>query len=127
MKILPVVCKLIPLMIEGRCVKVPFQVFRSVTGTMIRIGDNVLHFGDDGTYDGVETKFAPETDKEQIQLYVDALSECSPYRGLAPETAYHQPGTPGFLSEIKGWGGKPITPGVPFTVVVEPDDKTPKS
>lgn len=121
MKILPVVCKTIPLMIEGRCVEVPFQVFRSKTSTVIRIGDNALYFDDDGTFDGCEAK---GEDPEQAKLYVESLAKKT--QGVPPETSYFQPGTPGFHREIQGWATTPVTKGTIYATVPE-GDKTPKS
>lgn len=114
MKILPVVYKSIPLVMpDGSIHRVAFQVYQSEGETFLRLGNNMLTFNKDGTFDGCEARLTAD----MVPEYQKALEE--PCKNITPEDTYHQPGTKGYMAEIRGYmhqqgGGQGETYGVVF-------------
>lgn len=107
MKILPTMCKGIVLVHEdGKTFEMaPFQVFIGNGGkTEIRIGNNVLFFNKDGTFDGTESHIAGMAPgSPELELLHEAFVLQGKYKGLPPDVAYFTPGTPGYDAETRAW------------------------
>lgn len=107
MKILPMVTSGEVFMhTDGSVEMTPMQVIASEDGMMIRIGLNIFFFDKDGKYSGSEMhlpKHSPYASPDGIEAINDMLSQAAKNIGKAPETAYFQPGTDGWIDETDGW------------------------
>jgi len=107
MKILPMMCKGVVFVHEdGKTFEMaPLQVFRSGSGqTAIRIGNNVLFFDTDGSFDGTESHVAGMApDSPEASLLTEAFVLQGEYKGLPPDVPYFEPGTPGYEAETRSW------------------------
>jgi hypothetical protein len=102
MKILPMMHKGVVLLHEdGATIEMaPMQIWRQKDGTtVLRLGRNAFYFNEDGSFDGSEHAMDPA----KATLIDDALKLARENRGLAPDTAYHVPGTPQYLDETRAW------------------------
>ena len=82
----------------------PLQVFRGVDGgTNIRIGRNILHFNEDGSFDGNESKFTEQTDDATVKAINEAMQHQKRHRGRKPLETYYQAGSTGWETEIASW------------------------
>jgi len=107
MKILPTMCKGVVFVHEdGKTFEMaPLQVFRSGSGqTAIRIGNNILFFDTDGSFDGTESHVAGlAPGSPEASLLTEAFELQGQYKGLPPDEPYFMPGTPGYAAETRSW------------------------
>jgi hypothetical protein len=97
----------------------PMQVWFTRTGARIRIGRNVYFFDADGRYDGSEHKMSFAHGSDAQRAVDEALRQSRENKGLAPEEAHYQEGTPGHREETAAWpfaraipgGGNSLVPG----------------
>lgn len=131
MKILPTISKGIVLMHEdGAHEMAPFQIFQLDNGmTIIRIGNNALHFDEDGKFDGSECKFPDGVviDDNQQHAIVEAFEQQSANRGNAPlGHPYFAQGSRGWEREVASWESATGEPPNPNTMIYQnvrdPDD-----
>ena len=87
------ICFMLP---DGTEAMLPLHIFRCGKDTIIRIGDNVLNFTEDGRFDGEECHVddLPPNDP-MVQVLMEALEQSEMNSGLPPETFYYPEGTPG--------------------------------
>ena len=83
----------------------PLQVFIGANGhTLIRIGRNMLFFNPDGRFDGTECKTGElDTESTEAKMLLEAFELQGEAKGLPPEEAYFQPGSPGYKAETRAW------------------------
>ena len=101
MKILPMMHRGVALVHDdGVTIEMaPMQIWRQKNGTtVLRLGRNTFYFNDDGTYDGSE--HAMNAGSPQLE---EALKISAENRGLAPDTPYFPPGSPGHAEETRAW------------------------
>jgi hypothetical protein len=125
MKILPHMSKAVVLLHEdGKTFEMaPFQVFQAWEGqTIIRIGRNTFFFDKDGKFDGTECAVAGlEFDSPEARMIQQAFDLQGEYKGLAPETPYFEPGSPGYAHETRAWPtAKAEAPGHGYIAVPKP-------
>ena len=107
MKIMPMMSRGVPFVIEteeeqGFVTMLPMQVWRATTGqTLLRIGNNLFVFDEDGSFDGTEHKChgPPEAEKAMNEI----LDKSGENKGLAPDEPYFSPGSPGWEREVLAW------------------------
>ena len=132
MKILPVLRSVIPFVTTDDTGKVtvhrlPLQVFRSGSATIVRIGENALFFEEGGKFDGFEAALR-SPDDATLAAYDDASEESEASRGMPPAAAYFMPGTTGHTAETRAWprGDAPsrgVEPSDPYVVAYGPSGK----
>lgn len=92
----------IVLMIDGKPMQLPFQIIRwPDKHTSIRIGNNMLHFRLDGSFEGPEARIDPATPDftDVAKQYKGMLESTDANRGLMPREPYYLPNSEGFHVE----------------------------
>lgn len=82
---------------------VPVQLFRTKSGTILRIGDTTFWFDENGVYDGPEFIFPEGITDEQALALAEKLDAAVKNRNRAPEKAYFNVDSDGHDAEVAEW------------------------
>lgn len=84
----------------------PLQLFRGYKGIGMRVGNTMIMFEENGSFQGTHILIPRNADEK---VYHDLTEECRrDFRGRNPSTSFYPKNTPGYTFEVAGWKEREI-------------------